>query len=152
MGSSTKHHIQPFSQIFFSIIMMRFIYVAVHINSSFHFIDDQYSIVPCHDFVKLTFLAEHRMLDSGLLFNRPQEKSKYRNLLLTVLVEVHKHTSRGYLRGSRQGADRESGKTWSTCLQQRPQVECCGYPKLGTDWSVQAKKSRVLINSMGFFI
>ena len=90
------------------------------------------------------------MLDSGLLFNnRPQEKSKHRNVLLTVQVEVHKPTSRGYM-GRVKAWCRQSDKTWSTCLQQTPQVECCGFPKLGTDQSIQAKKSKFLINSMGF--
>lgn len=71
MGCSTKHNVWSFSQIFFSIIMMRFIYVAVHINSSFHFIDDQYSVVPCHGFVKLTFLS--RAQDAGQWFAIQQQ-------------------------------------------------------------------------------
>lgn len=67
------------------------------------------------------------MLDGG--FNRSH----------TGLGGSTKPASRGHMGRSRQGAGRESDKTWGVSLYLETQVWCFGVSGLKSDWLIQTK-------------
>ena len=58
------------------------------------------------------------------------------------------HTTRGHRGRSRQGAGREYGRAWETCLYYGPQVKYFGVSGLKPDWSIQTK-TVVLVSFLG---
>lgn len=74
---------------------------------------------------------------------------KERSLLL-ISPEGSTWPALSYIGKSRQGAGMQ--KTWGTCPNWGPQAESFRVPRLNPDWSIQTKKNRVLVSSVGVMV